>query len=143
VLIKDPNEGYISVQSARDRRQCHEQGQVWASTLVDQAAQFIVAEMMRSSLIVLGGILLARGLFQPLSSISARTYVFLALSGVATGASWICYFRALQLGDAPRVAPVDKLNLLKDCGQNAAQCCKNLIFHNGLLDDSRCFCERL
>jgi transporter family protein len=63
-------------------------------------------------LAVLGGILAVRGLFQPLGSISARTYVFLALSGLATGASWVCYFRALQLGDAARVAPVDKLSVV-------------------------------
>jgi uncharacterized membrane protein len=56
-------------------------------------------------LFVLGGLLAARGLFQPLGSISLRTYLFLALSGCATGASWVCYFRALQLGDAARVAP--------------------------------------
>jgi bacterial/archaeal transporter family protein len=61
---------------------------------------------------VLGGLLAVRGLFQPLSSISPRTYLFLALSGCATGASWICYFRALQLGDASRVAPVDKLSVV-------------------------------
>jgi bacterial/archaeal transporter family protein len=63
-------------------------------------------------LIVLGGILLMRGLFQPLASISGRTYLFLTLSGMATGASWVCYFRALQLGDAARVAPVDKLSVV-------------------------------
>jgi transporter family protein len=61
---------------------------------------------------VLGSILAARGLFQPLSTISTRTYVFLTLSGLATGASWLCYFRALQLGDAARVAPVDKLSVV-------------------------------
>lgn len=63
-------------------------------------------------LIVLAGILAARGLFQPLASISGRTYLFLGLSGVATGASWVCYFRALQLGDAAKVAPVDKLSVV-------------------------------
>jgi bacterial/archaeal transporter family protein len=63
-------------------------------------------------LVVLGGILVMRGLFQPLGSISGRTYLFLTLSGMATGASWICYFRALQLGDASRVAPVDKLSVV-------------------------------
>jgi bacterial/archaeal transporter family protein len=63
-------------------------------------------------LIVLGTILAARGLFQPLQSISARTYLFLGLSGLATGASWLCYFRALQVGDAARVAPVDKLSVV-------------------------------
>jgi transporter family protein len=63
-------------------------------------------------LLVLGGILMMRGLFQPLSSISGRTYLFLTFSGLATGASWVCYFRALQLGDAARVAPVDKLSVI-------------------------------
>jgi transporter family protein len=63
-------------------------------------------------IVVLGGILAARGLFQPLASIAGRTYLFLALSGLATGASWVCYFRALQLGDAARVAPVDKLSVV-------------------------------
>jgi len=50
--------------------------------------------------------------YQPLASISARTYAFLALSALATGASWLCYFRALKLGDAARVAPVDKLSIV-------------------------------
>ena len=47
-----------------------------------------------------------------LSSISRRTWMFLALSGLATGLSWICYFRALQLGKASQVAPVDKLSVV-------------------------------
>ena len=41
-----------------------------------------------------------------------RSLVFLALSGLATGASWLCYFRALKLGDAARVAPIDKLSVV-------------------------------
>ena len=41
-----------------------------------------------------------------------RTLVFLGLSGIATGLSWLCYFRALQMGDASRVAPVDKLSVV-------------------------------
>jgi transporter family protein len=41
-----------------------------------------------------------------------RTWLFLALSGLATGLSWLCYFRALQLGEASRVAPVDKLSVV-------------------------------
>jgi transporter family protein len=41
-----------------------------------------------------------------------RTFLFLALSGAATGLSWLCYFRALQLGEASRVAPVDKLSVV-------------------------------
>lgn len=50
--------------------------------------------------------------FQPLGAISRRSYVFLTLSGLATGASWLCYFRALKLGDAVRVAPIDKLSII-------------------------------
>ena len=48
----------------------------------------------------------------PLSSIDRRTWLFLVLSGIATGLSWLCYFRALQLGEASRVAPVDKLSVV-------------------------------
>ena len=47
-----------------------------------------------------------------LSRLSHRAWGFLVLSGVATGLSWLCYFRALQLGDASRVAPVDKLSVV-------------------------------
>src|SRR5262245_57898957 len=61
---------------------------------------------------VLGTILAVRDLFQPLGSIAGRTYLFLALSGLATGASWLCYFRALQLGQAAQVAPIDKLSVV-------------------------------
>ena len=49
---------------------------------------------------------------QPLQSLTTRTWIFLALSGLATGASWLCYFRALQLGEASKVAPVDKLSVV-------------------------------
>lgn len=47
-----------------------------------------------------------------ISSISRRSWLFLILSGLATGASWLCYYRALQLGDACRVVPVDKLSVV-------------------------------
>jgi len=63
-------------------------------------------------IVVLAGILGAAGEWQPPGTISARTYLFLLLSGLGTGASWLCYFRALQLGDAARVAPVDKLSVV-------------------------------
>lgn len=46
------------------------------------------------------------------SQINGRAVLFLVLSGLATGASWLCYFRALQLGDASQVAPVDKLSIV-------------------------------
>ena len=61
---------------------------------------------------VLAAILTAFGEWRPLGSIAPRTYAFLALSGLATGASWLCYFRALQIGDAARVAPIDKLSVV-------------------------------
>ncbi|MGH8439879.1 MAG: EamA family transporter [Pseudomonas sp.] len=63
-------------------------------------------------LISLALILYATGQYQSLASISPRSYLFLVLSGLATGASWICYFRALQLGQASQVAPVDKLSVV-------------------------------
>ena len=63
-------------------------------------------------LVVLAAILAWRGGAQPLGSLSTRTIVALGLSGLATGASWLCYFRALQLGDAARVAPIDKLSVV-------------------------------
>lgn len=47
-----------------------------------------------------------------IAGISKRSWIFLILSGLATGASWLCYYRALQLGDASRVVPVDKLSVV-------------------------------
>lgn len=63
-------------------------------------------------LLVIAAIVMATGQAQPLGSISGRTYIFLALSGLATGASWLCYFRALKLGQAAQVAPIDKLSVV-------------------------------
>ena len=50
--------------------------------------------------------------WQPLSSLSPRNWVFLILSGLATGASWLAYFKALQIGKAYQVAPIDKLSVV-------------------------------
>lgn len=63
-------------------------------------------------LIVLGAILLASGQFQSPATISGKTWLFLGLSGLATGASWLCYFRALKIGNAAQVAPIDKLSVV-------------------------------
>ena len=63
-------------------------------------------------LLVLGAILLASGQFQSPASISGKTWLFLGLSGLATGASWLCYFRALKIGNAAQVAPIDKLSVV-------------------------------
>lgn len=62
--------------------------------------------------VVLGGIVAATGQWQSPASLTRRTVSFLILSGLATGASWICYFRALKLGEAARVAPIDKLSVV-------------------------------
>src|SRR6478735_3710510 len=72
------------------------------------------ATLIRTLVVVvaLGGIVLATGKWQAPGSIGARTYFFLVLSGLGTGASWLCYFRALQIGDAARVAPIDKLSVV-------------------------------
>lgn len=50
--------------------------------------------------------------FQPLSAVTGRSYVFLLFSGLATGASWLCYYRALKLGPVAKVAPIDKLSVV-------------------------------
>ena len=63
-------------------------------------------------LLVAGLIVYVSGNWQEPSNVSAKTWLFLVLSGAATGASWICYFRALKLGDAARVAPLDKLSVV-------------------------------
>lgn len=53
-------------------------------------------------------ILFAFGSAPTITGLSAKTWIFLILSGIATGASWLCYFRALQLGDVNKVVPIDK-----------------------------------
>lgn len=63
-------------------------------------------------LLVLAAVVGASGEFRSVATASGRTYTFLVLSGLATGASWLCYFRALSLGDAARVAPLDKLSVV-------------------------------
>lgn len=55
---------------------------------------------------------LASGAGSGLFALSRRTWLFLTLSGIATGLSWLCYFRALQLGEASKVAPIDKLSVV-------------------------------
>lgn len=62
-------------------------------------------------LIITWSIALARS-STSLTGIPAKTWTFLILSGFATGASWLCYFRALQLADASKVAPLDKLSVV-------------------------------
>jgi transporter family protein len=63
-------------------------------------------------LLSLGALVLGTGQWQPPATIAGHSWLFLVLSGLATGGSWLCYFRALKLGDAARVAPIDKLSVV-------------------------------
>ncbi len=73
-----------------------------------------LATAIRTIVIVLfaWGIVLYQGTYKQLNSISKYSLIFLILSGIATGLSWLFYFRALQLGKASQVAPIDKLSLV-------------------------------
>jgi transporter family protein len=63
-------------------------------------------------IIVLASFVYLAGKWSNPFTLSPKTLLFLALSGLATGASWVCYFRALKVGEASKVAPVDKLSLI-------------------------------
>lgn len=73
-----------------------------------------LATLIRTAVVLaLAALVVAAGDgFGQIFAVPGRTWVFLVLSGFATGASWLCYFRALKLGDAARVAPVDKLSVV-------------------------------
>ncbi len=72
------------------------------------------ATLVRTAVIfvVLTAFVVLAGKWRDPLTLAPKTLWFLVLSGLATGASWVCYFRALQLGDASKVAPVDKLSVL-------------------------------
>lgn len=63
-------------------------------------------------LAVTAAILSLRDEWQPSAPIQPKTWLFLVLSGIATGLSWLCYYRALQLGPVSKVAPIDKLSVV-------------------------------
>lgn len=63
-------------------------------------------------LLVLSSFVYFTGKWSDPFALNRKTWLFLGLSGLATGASWLCYFRALQMGEASKVAPVDKLSLV-------------------------------
>jgi transporter family protein len=73
-----------------------------------------LATLVRTVIIVavLAAFLWATGKWSNPFALPRKTWLFLAISALATGASWVCYFRALQLGDASKVAPVDKLSVV-------------------------------
>ena len=73
-----------------------------------------LATLIRTAIIivVLSAFVWYAGKWSNPFNLPGRTWVFLGLSGLATGASWVCYFRALQIGEASKVAPIDKLSLV-------------------------------
>jgi transporter family protein len=73
-----------------------------------------LATLIRTIIVlcVLSLIVYGTGQFQNPAQISGRTYLFLLLSGLGTGASWLCYFRALKIGNAAQVAPIDKMSVV-------------------------------
>ncbi len=86
----------------------------WRDSLHYSAINADLATLIRTVviLVTLAGIVSATGQWQMPGSIPGKAWTFLVLSGLATGASWACYFRALKLGDAARVAPIDKLSVV-------------------------------
>ena len=73
-----------------------------------------LATLIRTAIIivVLSAFVAYTGKWANPLELSPKTWLFLGLSGLATGASWVCYFSALKIGDASKVAPVDKLSLV-------------------------------
>jgi bacterial/archaeal transporter family protein len=84
-------------------------GKIGVADINSDMATFIRTVII---LCVLAAIVFATGQWQTPSTIPSRTWVFLTLSGLATGGSWLCYYRALKIGDAARVAPIDKLSIV-------------------------------
>ena len=73
-----------------------------------------LATAIRTAVVLLmsWGMVLLTGTQNGIRDISVRSWIFLILSGLATGASWLCYYRALQLGEASKVVPIDKLSVV-------------------------------
>ena len=92
------------------------------------------ATLIRTAIIllVIALIVSATGAWQPLATVGRKTYLFLLLSGLATGASWLCYYRALKLGPASGVAPIDKMSVLLVALFAAAFLGERLQWHNWL-----------
>jgi len=84
-------------------------GKVGVSELNSDLATFIRTVVI---LVVSAAVVWARGEWQRPDTLSSKGVVFLILSGAATGLSWLCYYRALQLAPASRVAPIDKLSVV-------------------------------
>lgn len=83
-------------------------GKLGVASINSNMATFIRTVVI---LVVTAGILSSRAEWQKPSAISPTSWLFLVLSGIATGLSWLCYYRALQLGPVSKVAPIDKLSV--------------------------------
>lgn len=84
-------------------------GKVGVANIDSDFATFIRTIVV---VVALGFLVWLTGKVQPISTLSPMTLIFLVLSGLATGASWLCYFKALQLGKVSQVAPIDKLSVV-------------------------------
>lgn len=84
-------------------------GKIGVSGLNTDLATFIRTVVI---LAITALIVTASGAWQAPGEISSKAWLFMVLSGLATGASWLCYFRALHLGDAGQVAPLDKMSVV-------------------------------
>ena len=84
-------------------------GKIGVSEINSNLATFIRTVVIVG---VTGLIVTLRSEWQRLETISSKTILFLVLSAIATGCSWLCYYRALQFGPASRVAPIDKLSVV-------------------------------
>src|SRR5215813_9212322 len=84
-------------------------GKVGVSSVSADLATLIRTVVILATLTAIVGV---TGQWQSPGSIPVQAWLFLVLSGLATGASWLCYFRALKLGNASQVAPVDKLSVV-------------------------------
>ena len=84
-------------------------GKLGVSEINSNMATFIRTLVI---IIMIGTILTVQNSWEPLSRLSLRGVIMLSLSAMATGLSWLCYYRALQLGKASQVAPVDKLSVV-------------------------------
>ncbi len=73
-----------------------------------------LATLIRTAVVIvlLAFIVVGTGAYRKAGAVGSRSFVFLVLSGLATGASWLCYYRALKLGPASRVAPIDKMSVV-------------------------------
>ena len=84
-------------------------GKVGVQDISSDLATFIRTVVI---LLVIGLLVAATGQLRGSGAITPRSWIFLILSGLATGASWLCYYRALKLGEAAKVAPIDKLSVV-------------------------------